>query len=60
MPKYCDLFITFFKIGTFTIGGGYAMIPLMQREVVERRKWLSEEEFLDIMALSQAMQECSL
>ncbi len=55
MPKYCDLFITFFKIGTFTIGGGYAMIPLMQREVVERRKWLSEEEFLDIMALSQAM-----
>ena len=55
MAKYCELFATFFKIGTFTIGGGYAMIPLMQREVVERRKWLSEEEFLDIMALSQAM-----
>lgn len=32
MVKYCDLFITFFKIGTFTIGGGYAMIPLIQRE----------------------------
>lgn len=55
MAKYCELFVTFFKIGTFTIGGGYAMIPLMQREVVERRKWLNEEEFLNILALSQAM-----
>ena len=53
--KYCELFITFFKVGTFTIGGGYAMIPLIQREVVERRRWLSEEEMLDVIALSQTM-----
>lgn len=55
MAKYCELFSTFFKIGTFTIGGGYAMIPLIQREVVERRRWLSEEEMLDAIALSQTM-----
>lgn len=53
--KYCELFITFFKIGTFTIGGGYAMIPLIQREVVERRRWLSDTEMLDVIALSQTM-----
>lgn len=55
MTKYCELFATFFKIGTFTIGGGYAMIPLIQREVVERRRWLSETEMLDAIALSQTM-----
>ncbi len=55
MAKYCELFTTFFKVGTFTIGGGYAMIPLIQREVVERRRWLSEEEMLDVIALSQTM-----
>lgn len=55
MVKYCDLFATFFKVGTFTIGGGYAMIPLMKAEVVERHHWLSDEEFLDVMSLSQAM-----
>ncbi|MCR5821936.1 MAG: chromate transporter [Bacteroidales bacterium] len=55
MAKYCELFYTFFKIGTFTVGGGYAMIPLMEREVVERHGWLTREEFLDQVALSQAM-----
>ena len=55
MVKYCDIFWSFFKIGTFTIGGGYAMIPLMQREFVEKRHWMSEEEFLDEVALSQTM-----
>lgn len=53
--KYCDIFWSFFKVGTFTIGGGYAMIPLMQRELVERHRWIGEEEFLDQVALSQAM-----
>lgn len=48
-------FRTFFKIGLFTIGGGYAMIPLIKSEVVERKKWMSEEEFLDLLALSQAL-----
>lgn len=55
MPKYCQLFITFFKIGAFTIGGGYAMIPLIQREIVDRRHWLSETDMLDAIALSQTM-----
>ena len=55
MVKYCNLFWSFFKVGTFTVGGGYAMIPLMQRELVDRHRWLSEEEFLDEVALSQAM-----
>ena len=55
MVKYCDIFWSFFKIGTFTIGGGYAMIPLMQREFVEKQHWMSEEEFLDEVALSQTM-----
>lgn len=55
MAKYCELFLTFFKVGAFTIGGGYAMIPLMKQEVVERRGWMTEAEFLDSVSLSQAM-----
>ena len=55
MVKYCDIFWSFFKVGTFTIGGGYAMIALMQRELVDRHQWLNEEEFLDQIALAQAM-----
>lgn len=55
MAKYSQLFWSFFKIGTFTIGGGYAMIPLMERELVDTRHWFSKEEFIDILSLSQAM-----
>lgn len=55
MVKYCDIFWSFLKVGAFTIGGGYAMIPLMQRELVERHGWLTEEDFMDEVALSQAM-----
>lgn len=55
MIKYCDIFWSFFKIGTFTIGGGYAMIPLMEQEIVSKHSWLSEEEFLDQVALSQSL-----
>lgn len=55
MAKYCELFWSFFKVGAFTIGGGYAMIPLMQRELVDKHHWLSEEEFLDHVSLSQTM-----
>ncbi|MBQ9418259.1 MAG: chromate transporter [Bacteroidales bacterium] len=55
MVKYCDIFWSFFKVGTFTIGGGYAMLPLMRREIVERHGWLDEEEFADQVALSQAL-----
>ena len=51
---YWQLFLTFVKIGTFTIGGGYAMLPLIQREVVERH-WLTKKEFIDIFAVTQSL-----
>ncbi len=49
-----SLFLTFLKIGAFTIGGAYAMIPLIRREVVEKRGWISEEDFLDGLAAAQS------
>ncbi|HHY97665.1 MAG TPA: chromate transporter [Firmicutes bacterium] len=48
-----QLFLSFFKIGLFSFGGGYAMIPLIQREIVTLHKWLNMEQFLDILAISQ-------
>ena len=51
---FFQLFYTYLKIGTFTLGGGYAMLPLIQREVVDRRGWINEEEFLNMIALAQA------
>lgn len=48
------LFKTFFKIGAFTIGGGYAMLPLIQREVAEKRKWIDESVMLDIVAIAES------
>lgn len=48
------MFISFFKIGAFTIGGGYAMIPLIEREVVENKKWIDRDDFLDMLALAQS------
>lgn len=51
---YFTLFLTFVKIGMFTIGGGYAMLPLIQREVVDRG-WLTKEDFLDIFAVTQSL-----
>lgn len=48
------MFLTFFKIGAFTFGGGYAMIPIIQEEVVEKKKWIDENEFMDAIALAQA------
>lgn len=49
-----ELFITFFKIGLFTIGGGYAMISVVQDECVERKKWLDNEEFLNLLAVAES------
>ena len=49
-----SLFSTFFKIGMFTLGGGYAMIPIIQAEVVDKHQWVSKEEFLDLIAISQS------
>ena len=49
-----ELFFTFFKIGAFTFGGGYAMIPLIKREVVENKKWIDEDEMFDIIAIAES------
>lgn len=53
MPLLLDLFCAFFRIGLFTFGGGYAMLPLLQREIVEKKKWATEEELLDYFAVGQ-------
>lgn len=52
--KKLDLFWTFFKIGAFTFGGGYAMIPLIQREVVDNKKWISDDDILEIIAIAES------
>ncbi len=54
LKKCITLFIIFFYIGLFTIGGGYAMLPLLEKEVVLRYKWLNHEELLDVFALGQS------
>lgn len=51
---YWDSFKTFFKIGLVTFGGGYAMIPIIQSEVVDRHRWLTKEELLDLIAIAQS------
>ena len=48
-----DLFIIFLKIGSFSIGGGYAIVPLIQKEIVDNQSWLSLQEFTDILTISQ-------
>ena len=48
------LFFTFFKIGLFTFGGGYAMIALLEEEFIQRRKWLDKDEFLDMTAIAES------
>ena len=54
MNIYIELFLTFFQIGLFTFGGGYAMLPLLERELVDKRGWVSKEEILDYYAIGQA------
>lgn len=54
MNIYLDIFTCFAKIGAFTIGGGYAMIPIIQKEVVDKRGWINEEDFMDVLAISQS------
>ena len=48
-----SLFLIFFKIGLFTLGGGYAMIPQIEAEIVDRHKWMDRKEFLDLIAVAQ-------
>lgn len=52
--RITEIFILFFKIGAFTIGGGYAMLSLIEDEIVNKKKWLNHEEFLDGMAIAQS------
>lgn len=49
-----QVFLSFFKIGAFTFGGGWAMVPLIQKELCDRRKWLEDQEFVDILAIAQS------
>lgn len=49
-----QLFWSFFKIGLFTFGGGYAMIPLIRREVIDRKGWIAENDFLDMLTVAQS------
>ena len=49
------LFTTFFKIGAFTFGGGWAMISIIEREIVDKHKWIDKTEFLDLLAVAQSM-----
>ena len=51
---YLKLFAIFCKIGMFTIGGGYAMVPLIEDELIEKRKWVAKEDFIDLMAIAQS------
>ena len=53
-PSISEIFLLFFKIGMFTIGGGYVMVPVMQKEISEKRGWMSKEEFTDMLGITQA------
>ncbi|MCM1312437.1 MAG: chromate transporter [Bacteroides sp.] len=54
MGIYKEMFVSFSKIGGFTLGGGYAMVPLMEKEVVDNKQWLDKEEFMDILVVAQS------
>lgn len=52
--SYWQCFATFFKIGLFTLGGGYAMIPLIESEIIDKKKWIGKDEFMDLLAIAQS------
>lgn len=54
LRRLVTLFTVFFKIGAFTFGGGYAMIPLIEREVVEKKNWITSDDMLDIIAIAES------
>jgi len=54
VKKLLELFLTFLKIGAFTFGGGYAMIPLIQHEIVEKKKWLTDDEMIDMLTIAES------
>ena len=51
MQSLATIFVSFLKIGMFTFGGGYAMLPLIERELITKRKWIEQKEFLDLLTL---------
>lgn len=53
MSEYWKIFVSFFKIGLFTFGGGYAMLPLFRRELIEKHKYITEEELIDFYSIGQ-------
>ncbi len=53
--KFINLFVSFMKIGMFTFGGGYAMIPLIEAEVIDKRGWIKKEEFIDLLTIAQSI-----
>jgi len=53
MKRYWELFVSFFRVGILTFGGGYAMLPILRREVVEKRAWATDEELADYYAIGQ-------
>ncbi len=55
MNIFIQLFITFFKIGAFTFGGGWAMISIIEKEIVEKHRWIGKEDFLDLLAVAQSL-----
>lgn len=54
LKRIGQLFLVYLKIGTFTIGGGYVMLAYVQREIVDKHKWVEEKEFMNMLALAQA------
>ncbi len=54
IKRMLQLFVVFFKIGAFTFGGGYAMIPLISKEVVENKKWITDDDILEIVAIAES------
>ena len=54
MKELLRVFLTFFRIGAFTFGGGYAMIPLIQHEAVEKNRWVSDEDILEVIAIAES------
>lgn len=55
MGNYWQLFVSFFKIGAFTFGGGWAMISIIEREIVDKHRWIEKEDFLDLLAIAQSL-----
>lgn len=52
---YIQLFLSFFKVGLFTFGGGWAMISIIEKEIVDHKKWIERDEFLDLLAVAQSL-----